>query len=169
MTVVPSDVDARESSVTGADISSDTWRSGQRRPSRDPSKEALSPGLNESLIDEDRSRGGDDMRLARAADNPAPTPHLEKVLPQCDVKAPVHAGHGEPHMLPWYLVKNPHGRVTQHLPWFATVEHHTTDTAVDDAGEMTIKCTDPFRCEGRGWRLQVALAKYERFLLLCYN
>ena len=78
-------------------------------------------GLNESLINEDRSRGGDDMRLAGTADNPAPTAHIEKVLPQGDVEAPVHAGHGEPHMLPWYLVKDRHGRVAQHLPWIATV------------------------------------------------
>ena len=29
-------------------------------------------------------------------------------------------------------------RVTQHLPWFTTVVQHTTDTPIDDAGEMTV-------------------------------
>ena len=85
------------------------------------------------------------MRLARAADNPAPTLHIQKVLPQGDVEAPIHAGYREPHAPSSYLVKDLNGRVTQDCAWIAAVEQNASDATVDHIGEVLIERRSIFR------------------------
>src|SRR5262245_13352094 len=88
--------------------------------------------LHESFVDEDRALVGDHVGVARSADDAAPTSHVQVALPQGDVKAPVHAGHREPHVLPGYFVEDFNGGIAQDPARIAAVEQCAADPTVDN-------------------------------------
>ena len=87
---------------------------------------------------------GDHVGLARSADDAAPTSHVQVALPQRDVKAAVHAGHREPHVLPGHFVEDSDGGIAQDPAQIAAVEQHAADPTVDDFLELDVERSDAF-------------------------